>query len=185
MVSAPRRPRVVVGTDTRPTGAKIAQAAIASLLESRIEVEYLYIAASPEIMAYASQNEDLDGFFYVSASHNPVGHNGIKMGGHDGGVLPRSVAVSLIRKLQEAVRDASRIKWAANTLSGPLSKEAQTVLSSFSPRKKAALATYASFSAHVIKGEGTRADECFAAFAASTKAASPGIDMGSAWLPVI
>ena len=48
--------------------------------------------AAPEIMAYArgvagAEREDAAGFVYVSASHNPRGHNGLKFGLGDGGVL--------------------------------------------------------------------------------------------------
>ena len=43
-------------------------------------------------MAYA---RECDGFVYISASHNPVGHNGIKFGFNDGGVIPGSEAAKL------------------------------------------------------------------------------------------
>ena len=49
-----------------------------------IITEHIPIHDTMEIMAYAKK---LDGFIYISASHNPVGHNGIKFGTNNGGVL--------------------------------------------------------------------------------------------------
>ena len=85
-------PTIAVGTDTRPTGEKIARVIIQTLLHCGIGVQYLGISSAPEIMAYS---RSLDGFLYISASHNPVGHNGIKFGLNDGGVIPGSEATVL------------------------------------------------------------------------------------------
>ena len=79
------KPVVIVGQDTRPTGNEIASAVSKALIYSGIQVHYLGVTAAPEIMAYA---KSADAFIYISASHNPVGHNGIKFGLSDGGVLP-------------------------------------------------------------------------------------------------
>lgn len=79
------RPTIVVARDTRPTGDEICRAMLRALkADDRVSVRYLGVAAAPEIMAYS---KSADGFIYVSASHNPVGHNGIKFGLCDGGVL--------------------------------------------------------------------------------------------------
>ena len=77
---------IVVGQDTRPTGPGVAQAAIRMLLSLGVPCRYLFAVASPEIMAYAQSSSDVGAFLYVSASHNPAGHNGLKMGLGDGGV---------------------------------------------------------------------------------------------------
>ena len=63
-------PLVIVGMDARPTGPKIADAAIRTFVACGIQVKYTGIIAAPEIMAYA---KSADGFMYISASHNPVG----------------------------------------------------------------------------------------------------------------
>jgi phosphoglucomutase len=91
-------PEVAVGTDTRPTGAALAGAALRALAGRGIRCAYLGIAAAPEIMAYARQK---DGFVYISASHNPIGHNGIKFGLNDGGVLSKADAEPLIAAFRE------------------------------------------------------------------------------------
>ena len=76
---------IAVGTDSRPTGKAIAKEVIKVLLAKGLDVEFLGITAAPEIMAYSHK---VDGFVYISASHNPIGHNGIKFGRNDGGVIP-------------------------------------------------------------------------------------------------
>ena len=79
------QPTIVVAKDTRPTGDEICRAILQALKSlEKISVRFLGVASAPEIMAYA---KSADGFIYVSASHNPVGHNGIKFGLCDGGVL--------------------------------------------------------------------------------------------------
>ena len=77
-------PVIAVGMDARPTGPKIAEAVINILTAKKAVIQFLGVTAAPEIMAYARK---LDGFIYISASHNPIGHNGIKFGTNDGGVL--------------------------------------------------------------------------------------------------
>ncbi|MFW5777433.1 MAG: phosphoglucomutase, partial [Spirochaetota bacterium] len=71
------RARVALALDTRPTGPVVARAAIRTLLGAGVDVNYPFVCASPEVMAYAATTPEIDGFFYVSASHNPVGHNGL------------------------------------------------------------------------------------------------------------
>jgi phosphoglucomutase len=88
-------PLVFVGSDTRPTGKAIARAVISALLCAGCTVKWAGFSAIPEIMAWtaktgaeeaASTGRDI-GFVYISASHNPIGHNGLKFGLTDGGVL--------------------------------------------------------------------------------------------------
>jgi phosphoglucomutase len=92
---------VLVGTDTRPTGPAIAAAVIRVLLAKGCAVRFLGVTAAPEIMAAARHagnaggNGTAVGFMYISASHNPVGHNGIKFGLADGGVVPGETAAQL------------------------------------------------------------------------------------------
>ncbi len=80
----PSAPVIALGRDSRPTGAEIADVMLRALTASGVTVRYLDIAAAPEIFAYA---KTVSGFLYISASHNPIGHNGLKFGLNDGGVL--------------------------------------------------------------------------------------------------
>jgi len=87
-------PAVILGIDTRPTGPALADAMARVLLGLGARPRYLFIVAAPEIMAYAKacaskaadDEERAEGFAYVSASHNPPAHNGLKFG-FGGGVL--------------------------------------------------------------------------------------------------
>ncbi|MEM5948032.1 phosphoglucomutase [Spirochaetia bacterium 38H-sp] len=86
---------VVLGRDTRHTGDAIARCVFAGFLEAGVDCRFIGITAAPEIMALSAVAEDTGGFVYVSASHNPPGHNGIKAG-YNGGVLDAEEASSLI-----------------------------------------------------------------------------------------
>ena len=82
-------PLVLAGCDTRPTGRAIAGAMIPVLRAGGCRVRYAGAVAAPEIMAWARlSGPEKAAFAYISASHNPVGHNGLKFGLCDGGVLP-------------------------------------------------------------------------------------------------
>ena len=90
-------PAIILGIDTRPTGPQIADTMLRVFMARRIAVSYAGIIAAPEIMAYA---HTADAFVYISASHNPIGHNGIKFGLNDGGVLSAEENASLIRAFE-------------------------------------------------------------------------------------
>ena len=77
-------PVIAVGIDSRPTGPAMADAMLHTLVAKGAVVQYSGVTSAPEIMAYSKK---LDGFIYISASHNPIGHNGIKFGTNNGGVL--------------------------------------------------------------------------------------------------
>jgi phosphoglucomutase len=97
------KPLALAGMDTRPTGRAIAQTMIPVLLASGCDVRYAGITAAPEIMAWArgfGGRAGTTGFVYVSASHNPIGHNGLKFGLADGGVLPPEETVKLIERFR-------------------------------------------------------------------------------------
>jgi len=93
-------PLVLVGMDTRPTGKAIAEAMIPVLLASGCDVLFSGFTAAPEIMAWARSKANAAGFIYISASHNPVGHNGIKFGLTDGGVLAGEETNKLIENFR-------------------------------------------------------------------------------------
>ncbi|MDR2796443.1 MAG: phosphatidylglycerol lysyltransferase [Spirochaetaceae bacterium] len=85
-----RAPRIIVGLDTRPTGMAVAEQVLNALAAKDCGALFCGVTAAPEIMAYArarSKEGCADGFIYISASHNPIGYNGIKFGLVDGGVL--------------------------------------------------------------------------------------------------
>lgn len=88
------RPSVLVGLDARPTGRLLGEVVVRILLALGCSVRYLFITSAPQIMA-ASTHDGCDAFFYISASHNPIGHNGFKMGTR-GGVYDGNTANTLM-----------------------------------------------------------------------------------------
>jgi len=156
---------VIVGRDTRPTGEAIAEAIIRVLLAEKREVRYAGIAAAPEIMAFArsgnpSYSTDINnnkdnsvlGFIYISASHNPIGHNGIKFGLTDGGVLQGSETAKLVTAFRSIMDSPEQIKEAEYLLEKAEKEELNKVYGSIDKWKKAAMEAYRKFTAEVISG---------------------------------
>lgn len=80
------RPRIVVGRDTRPTGKQIAGLVGNVLTLCGCDVLDLGIATTPTVeMATAAENAD--GGLIITASHNPVEWNALKMLNHRGEFL--------------------------------------------------------------------------------------------------
>ncbi|MEJ5189145.1 MAG: phosphatidylglycerol lysyltransferase [Breznakiellaceae bacterium] len=147
---------VVVGVDTRPTGPAIASCIIRALLQRGCRVRYTHIIAAPEIMAYsriAGEKKEVSGFIYVSASHNPIGHNGIKFGRTDGGVLSATEMAPLIAEFRGRLEAPEYIEKAIQGLADPsLHGRFLAVLSESTKYKEEALAAYEVFTRHVISG---------------------------------
>jgi phosphoglucomutase len=143
-------PSLVLGLDSRPTGVDIADVMCRVFLARGIEVRYLFIAAAPEIMAYA---RGADAFAYVSASHNPVGHNGVKFGLSDGGVLPGSEANKLIAAFKAACTAPDAAKKAQELIAQCPTENVAAVFARIAEEKKRALETYDAFTREVISGE--------------------------------
>lgn len=78
-----RKPRVLVGRDTRISGEMLEQALIAGLLSVGIEVFQLGVISTPGI-AYLTRLQKASAGVMISASHNPAEDNGIKFFGADG-----------------------------------------------------------------------------------------------------
>jgi phosphoglucomutase len=105
-------PVVLVGRDSRPSGARLAVLVNAALMRYNDTPHYAGIIAAPEIMAWARSRGGLPnacGFIYISASHNPIGHNGFKFGLTDGGVLPAQEMAVLAANLRSFLADPRRV----------------------------------------------------------------------------
>lgn len=76
-------PTVLVGRDTRISGEMLESALIAGLLSTGIEVMKLGVISTPGV-AYLTKEMEAQAGVMISASHNPVGDNGIKFFGADG-----------------------------------------------------------------------------------------------------
>jgi phosphoglucomutase len=154
-----RPQEVIVGRDTRPTGEAIVGAMIPVILTSGFTPRYVSIAAAPEIMAYARSRRSA--FVYISASHNPIGHNGIKFGLGDGGVLPGNEAAIMAEKLGELLASEEETARLGKILDSP-PKEANQVYSLAPQYKREALKAYALFTREIVSGRnGGDAGELF------------------------
>lgn len=170
-------PTVILGLDSRPTGPAIGVAMIRAFLSEGCRVHYLFITAAPEIMAYARSAgtravEDegaAQGFAYVSASHNPIGHNGFKFGLVDGGVIPASEATPLIADFRARLAEADRIRKAVALSVGTTSAAVSRVLSESRRWKREAYSAYTLFTRQVVTGsaEGPVQDRVYDRIAAA------------------
>lgn len=91
---------VVVGTDGRPSGSWLSQAAQAGLRSRGRDVLDIGVAATP-IAGSSIRRLAAAGGLHVTASHNPAPYNGLKLFGSDGRVLS-AAAGERVRKRFEA-----------------------------------------------------------------------------------
>ena len=163
--------KIALGLDARPTGTQIGDI-IARVLAGRgIQVEYLFITAAPEIMAYSRQ---LDGFVYVSASHNPVGHNGIKFGLNDGGVLPGEETAKLTAAFTQLCNNSESISLASQLVAACSEEAIQKIFADSASCKARAVASYRDFTRLVVSGtEDQRQQQAFFDLIAQTTKKKP------------
>jgi phosphoglucomutase len=168
---AAEHPVIIVGMDTRPTGGAIADGMIRTFIAEGCRVRFAFITAAPEIMAYARATGDrgspapairdilktddygpAQGFVYISASHNPIGHNGLKFGLTDGGVLPGEEARILINNFRSLMAGTDRAARAAAAINRADTLEVERVYTGASRVKEAAYQSYLSFTREVAAG---------------------------------
>ncbi len=77
------RPKVLIGRDTRISGEMLESALIAGLVSSGADVLTLGVVTTPGV-AYLTKSLDVEAGIMISASHNPVQDNGIKIFSHSG-----------------------------------------------------------------------------------------------------
>ena len=103
----PNVKKIVLARDGRPTGENIEKIAFFTLQDDKndFETQVLGIAPIPETMSFA--RDENAAFFYISASHNPIGYNGFKFGIGSEGVLPSNEAKLLIQSFKETIKKCS------------------------------------------------------------------------------
>lgn len=89
-----KRPKMVVGMDTRISGDMLEGALSAGLNSAGIDVLYLGVLPTPAV-ACLIKMLDADGGVMISASHNPVEYNGIKFFNEDGYKLTDEIENSI------------------------------------------------------------------------------------------
>jgi phosphoglucomutase len=152
-----RPPVLAVGMDTRPTGPAIADVMLRVFAARGLTVRYAFMTAAPEMMAWARQAgslpadhpEHLDAFCYISASHNPPGHNGVKFGLTDGGVLDPAETKLLIARLRDGACTALDIEWLAELSAAVEPATIARLYSSAVANKRRAISAYTLFTREV------------------------------------
>ncbi|AEV30516.1 phosphomannomutase [Sphaerochaeta pleomorpha str. Grapes] len=136
---------VLVGLDSRPTGQILGDIVCRTLTALGVKVRYLFICAAPEIMADCNLfSEEADAFLYISASHNPVGHNGIKFG-KQGGVYTGQESALLANTFRSLVANPEAARY-VQKLSSLLDEETyHQVLSDTRYQKQQSLERYETF----------------------------------------
>lgn len=97
-----RRPTVVIGRDTRVSGPMLEAAIVAGLSSIGVDVVRLGVVTTPGV-AFLTKALGADAGVMISASHNPVGDNGIKFFGPDGFKLSDETELAIERLLDEPV----------------------------------------------------------------------------------
>lgn len=85
-----RKPKIIIGRDTRISGTVIESAMTAGFLSSGANVELIGVAPTPAI-AYLTKTTSADMSVVISASHNSFEYNGIKFFSNKGTKIPDSV----------------------------------------------------------------------------------------------
>lgn len=91
---------VVVGRDSRPSGAMIEMAAVAGLMAAGCRVTTLGICTTPGVGVMV-QHHKADGGVVITASHNPIIWNGIKALGSDAAAPPAEHARRIVERFQQ------------------------------------------------------------------------------------
>jgi len=147
------KPRIALGLDARPTGPAMASAMIKVFWSQGVFVEYLFIASAPEVMAYAKTQEHIHGFAYISASHNPIGHNGVKFGLSTGGVLGASHVLPLIEDYKGVLASPLEVEELHNILFRDWTGEMEETFQNSARYKEQSLKAYEEFSYTVLTQE--------------------------------
>ncbi len=93
-------PHVVLGRDSRPSGPMIEHAAMAGLIAAGCRVTRLGIATTPGVAIMARQL-GANGGMVITASHNPIIWNGIKVLRRDGVAPPPDQAQAIIDRFTD------------------------------------------------------------------------------------
>jgi len=94
LTNGKKRPKMVVGMDTRISGDMLEGALSAGLNSAGIDVLYLGVLPTPAV-ACMIKILDADGGVMISASHNPVEYNGIKFFNENGFKLTDEIENSI------------------------------------------------------------------------------------------
>lgn len=97
---ADHRPKAIVGTDSRASGEFLEAAVVAGLSSAGVDVYRVGVLPTPAI-AYLVAESGADLGVMLSASHNPMPDNGIKLFARGGGKLDDSIEDQIEARMSE------------------------------------------------------------------------------------
>ena len=116
------RPRILIGKDTRISGDMLESALAAGLCSVGADVELLGVVPTPAV-AYLVRKYQADAGIVISASHNPMEFNGIKIFNGDGYKLPDQVE----DEIERLVRDKSQVALATGGAVGRVTRRENAI----------------------------------------------------------
>lgn len=157
--SGRRDAAILLGTDSRPTGPALADTMIRVFLALGMRVHYLSVVAAPEIMAYSRRTTSLEladeerteGFCYISASHNPPAHNGVKFGS-GGGVFSGAEIAPLIASFRERIADSGIAQRVFALVDEAEPRSVAAVFFGCNAWKRRAFSAYTLFARQIVTG---------------------------------
>ena len=135
------KPKVILGTDTRISGYMIRSALTAGLNSMGVNIDFVGVLPTPGV-CYLTRKLKADAGIMISASHNPVKDNGIKIFSQNGYKLPDAVEEKLeelmgkkdelLEKRQVAGDDLGTFKYVEDDMKIYLDYLTSTVKTNFS-----------------------------------------------------
>ena len=135
------KPKVILGTDTRISGYMIRSALTAGLNSMGVNIDFVGVLPTPGV-CYLTRKLKADAGIMISASHNPVKDNGIKIFSQNGYKLPDAVEEKLeelmgkkdelLEKHQVAGDDLGTFKYVEDDMKIYLDYLTSTVKTNFS-----------------------------------------------------
>ena len=95
-----KRPRAIVGQDSRASGEFLEAAVVAGLASAGVDVYRVGVLPTPAI-AYLVASTGSDLGVMISASHNPMPDNGIKLFARGGGKLDDAIEAAIEKRMGE------------------------------------------------------------------------------------
>ncbi len=102
-----KRPRVIMGQDTRESSAWIADTLAAGMASREVAVESAGVVTTPAV-AFLARSRKLTAGVVVSASHNPWTDNGIKVFGGDGYKLPDKLELEIEHEIFQLLEKSEK-----------------------------------------------------------------------------
>ena len=95
VVKKSSKKKIVIGRDARPSGDRISKLVIKILIENGIDVVDLGLATTPSIGIFV-KTHSLSGGIVISASHNGIEWNALKLLNDKGEFLSKNIASKII-----------------------------------------------------------------------------------------